>query len=504
MLLYNPTVSGSLLITGSLTTTGTLTAQTLVVQTITSSVDFVTGSSVNGSLSSDTHQFTGSVLMSGSLNVGSSSVSIPVNLFVSRNITGGTAAYGIVQNGIVQSDVTAGAFGFQNQLRTQAASFTISEYRHFTAQAFSIGSGSSVTTQTGFLAGATMTSAATNNYGFRGLILSGSGNYNLYIDGTAQNYIAGNVGIGTNSPAWLLEVYKDTTSGTTGGYPAISVNNPNASGYSGIYLYKGATQKGALEYNNAAERFDIGCVSDMAFITNAAFRMRINSAGNVGIGTTSPSVLLHVSGTMYATKIGGTNSTPAIQVRGPGGGPRIQTYGFDADSRAWMGLGTDMAGNPYEHSLYFSAPDNSPSAGMQTFGSYDGTTYSVKMTILRNGSIGAPTGTNIYNPSDVRLKQNITTITDGLNKIMGLNPVKFNWINNFVESENEKDMFGFIAQEVQTVIPEAIESFGGNSITIGDAVIDNPLRVNEKFIIPVLVKAIQELKAEIDTLKQQQ
>jgi hypothetical protein len=66
MLLYNPTVSGSLLITGSLTTTGTLTAQTLVVQTVTSSVDFVTGSSVNGSLSSNTHQFTGSVLITGS------------------------------------------------------------------------------------------------------------------------------------------------------------------------------------------------------------------------------------------------------------------------------------------------------------------------------------------------------------------------------------------------------------------------------------------------------
>lgn len=69
MLLYNPTVSGSLLVTGSLTTTGTLTAQTLVVQTITSSVDFVTGSSVNGSLLTNTHQFTGSVLMTGSLDL---------------------------------------------------------------------------------------------------------------------------------------------------------------------------------------------------------------------------------------------------------------------------------------------------------------------------------------------------------------------------------------------------------------------------------------------------
>jgi hypothetical protein len=84
---------------------------------------------------------------------------------------------------------------------------------------------------------------------------------------------------------------------------------------------------------------------------------------------------------------------------------------------------------------------------------------------------------------------------------MGLNPVKFNWINNFVESEEEKDMLGFVAQEVQTIIPEAVENFSNNSITIGETVIENPLRVNEKFIIPVLVKAIQELTARVQYLE---
>jgi hypothetical protein len=61
-------------------------------------------------------------------------------------------------------------------------------------------------------------------------------------------------------------------------------------------------------------------------------------------------------------------------------------------------------------------------------------------------------------------------------------------------------MLGFIAQEVQAVLPEAIESFGGD-INLNGELIDNPLRVNEKFIIPVLVKAIQELSAEIKILK---
>jgi hypothetical protein len=72
MILYNPTVSGSLLVTGSLTTTGTITSQTLVVQTITSSIEFNTGSTRNGSLAANTHEFTGSVSVSGSITVGSS------------------------------------------------------------------------------------------------------------------------------------------------------------------------------------------------------------------------------------------------------------------------------------------------------------------------------------------------------------------------------------------------------------------------------------------------
>jgi hypothetical protein len=84
-ILGNTTITGSLTVTGSssftgsvnvsgsLTSTGTITAQTLVVQTITSSVEFVTGSTQNGSLLTNTHQFTGSVSITGSLAVNGSS-----------------------------------------------------------------------------------------------------------------------------------------------------------------------------------------------------------------------------------------------------------------------------------------------------------------------------------------------------------------------------------------------------------------------------------------------
>jgi hypothetical protein len=62
------TLSGSLLTSGSITATGTITAQTLVVQTVTSSVSFITGSTKFGSLDINSHQFTGSVSVTGSLS----------------------------------------------------------------------------------------------------------------------------------------------------------------------------------------------------------------------------------------------------------------------------------------------------------------------------------------------------------------------------------------------------------------------------------------------------
>ena len=66
MILYDSHVSGSLTISSSVTVGGTLTAQTIVAQTITSSIEFVTGSTRNGSLLANTHQFTGSLFQTGS------------------------------------------------------------------------------------------------------------------------------------------------------------------------------------------------------------------------------------------------------------------------------------------------------------------------------------------------------------------------------------------------------------------------------------------------------
>ena len=188
------------------TVRGTLTAQTIVAQTITSSTDYVTGSTRFGSIITNTHQFIGSVSISGSLNitgsgyfsdsVGIGSTTLTANGFrVSKTITGGTIANNIFSDGTIQSDVTSQAFYYRSLLRTQAATFNVSDVYHYFANGGTLGTNSTITNQYGFLAEANITQA-TNNFGFYGNIPSASNRWNLYMNGTADNYFAGRLGIG--------------------------------------------------------------------------------------------------------------------------------------------------------------------------------------------------------------------------------------------------------------------------------------------------------------------
>ena len=129
----------------------------------------------------------------------------------------------------------------------------------------------------------------------------------------------------------------------------------------------------------------------------------------------------------------------------------------------------------------------------------------VRLTIAANGHIGAPSGSNIYPSSDVRLKKNVVNLDKGLDTIKSLRPVSFNWIDNYIEEEKDP-LYGFIAQEVEAVDSNLTGLFA-EEIKIGedqenpDQVISDVKRVNEKFIIPILVKALQELTARVETLE---
>ena len=125
---------------------------------------------------------------------------------------------------------------------------------------------------------------------------------------------------------------------------------------------------------------------------------------------------------------------------------------------------------------------------------------STRLTIDSSGNIGAPSGTNIYNASDSRLKKNVVDLSKGLDVIKSLRPISFNWIDGFCDEEKET-LYGFIAQEIEKIDKNLVEKFGSGTVTIGEQVIDDVVRVKEKSIIPLLVKSIQELEAKVAVLE---
>lgn len=170
------------------------------------------GTNANGKIqyktvNSQSHEFSGGNLYTAAGNaigIGNSSLT-GYSARVSKGLTGATSVYGVAQDGIVQTDVTANAYSFLSQSKT-AAGFTLGNYTHFFATQSTLSS--TPTIQQGFVVNGNMTGAGTN-LGFVGNIPASAGRWNNYHPGTAQNYFRGNVNIGvteTNDGVNALQV----------------------------------------------------------------------------------------------------------------------------------------------------------------------------------------------------------------------------------------------------------------------------------------------------------
>jgi len=91
------------------------------------------------------------------------------------------------------------------------------------------------------------------------------------------------------------------------------------------------------------------------------------------------------------------------------------------------------------------------------------------------------------NTSDRNLKRNMLAIKYGLEEVMRLNPVSYQWKTN---NDHGKTHLGFIAQEVEEIIPEVV--------TVGE---DGRYGMNYSELVPVLVKSIQELSEKVKFLE---
>jgi hypothetical protein len=284
----------------------------------------------------------------------------------------------------------------------------------------------------------------------------------------------------------------------------------------------------------------------IAFAEGGAEAMRIDSSGNVGIGTTGygtyattrKAISLGEGATISAAASGGDpyitiasnayfTSTPDWKYVASDFASMYEQYN---GTHVWQTAASGTAGNAitfteraritsggnfllgttnssveaspgfkYVASTiepYIGIVVNAPSA-LTNYHYYNtnATNNGYRFYVGVNGTVYA-ISTTISAISDQRLKENIRDLDVGLDAVMALKPRKFDWKEG--KGQNTKDCRGFIAQEFEEIFPDLIDEWK-DPAPEGE----EPYKSVRADLIPILVKAIQELKAELDTVKAQ-
>lgn len=267
----------------------------------------------------------------------------------------------------------------------------------------------------------------------------------LYVDND------GRVGIGTTVPMADAHIHGDASIRLTN-------ENTGADWDDGIQLsHISSGSLNAILWNRENGYLSLG--------TNNAERMRITETGRVGIGTDIPNAMLEVV----------TDITNFKAVRGT-------TSGNNSTGVYGSASGSDGYG------VYGYANGTDGIGVLGQVGAAGGTPYAGKF--LGNVRVeGDIEYTGVLNDvSDIRLKENITPLKNGIEKISRLKAIYF---NNKGESSDNREV-GVIAQDVEKVLPELVltNKKGFKS-------------VDYTKLSPVLIEAVKELKAENDILQEQ-
>jgi hypothetical protein len=281
---------------------------------------------------------------------------------------------------------------------------------------------------------------------------SGTGSTNFGVDasvsgGSTHNYgISGQSG-GTNAGDAGVWGHEFGGSGATYG---VYGDNDSSSGYAGYF-------------NNTGGGYA------------AAFM-----GGNVGIGTASPAKTLQVRAAADET----------LQVTGP----------------ASASSGTSIRSIKDDYSVWEPIEIVGSITILGEAGNVGVATTSPSYTLQVNGSVA---GTSAYvNTSDIRHKKNIQPLEVGLKEVAQLRPVTFEWKGDTLTNHSidgkailrpldpamQGKQMGFVAQDVEKILPSII-------VTEANAEKTKGMKYSE--LIPVLVKAIQELQSDNDNLRTQ-
>jgi len=272
---------------------------------------------------------------------------------------------------------------------------------------------------------------------------------------------SGNVGIGTSSPGTtrLMSVadgdynpaIQVTSNASAANWARLDVKNQNATGP--IILYQDQGGSGFLRNENPT--------GILAFLTaGGTERMRINSSGNVGIGgfTTSARVRIHKNNpTQY--------DNSHLELVSDAGHVIL---GFHAVGATAVNLRHVRGTNDLQ-------VVNSIVSG---FASISASAFNVN--------------------SDYRIKENITSLTGAVDRIAKLPVHQFSFVEGSMSYNDGKIVDGFLAHEVQSVVPEAVTGEKDEVDKDGEPVLQS---IDQSKLVPLLTSALQEAIGRIETLE---
>ena len=240
--------------------------------------------------------------------------------------------------------------------------------------------------------------------------------------------------------------------------------------------------------------------------TTGTSAMTIDSDGNVGISTGSPQKTLDVKGTFAISN--STTSYWDFDRNDSDGSLTISDTGTERmriSSSGDLLIGTDDS-IIYNHNstsesglvlvkdgYYSAARKNGPTQFLNRQAS-DGSIVDFYRDGSLKGTISITSSSVSYNTSsDYRLKENVVDLTGATDRLKQLNPSRFNFI-----ADADTTVDGFLAHEVQTVVPEAITGTHNEVDADGNPVYQG---IDQSKLVPLLVATIKELEARITALE---
>ncbi|MBM3419578.1 MAG: hypothetical protein FJY11_00425, partial [Bacteroidetes bacterium] len=355
----------------------------------------------------------------------------------------------------------------------------------------------------------------------------------FYLSDETQNYLAinsGNVGVKTNTPSEALHVNGNIrASGSVIGTGSIEIGNYDSGNRNAFIDFHGddtytdyslriirsnggANAYSRIEHRGTGELQLLATeAAPISFYTSGTRRLTITSAGDIGVGVSSPSAKLDVNGFSYfrsAMGIGVLNTDNTMPLY----------LSSTSTSRTAMALRNTSSNHTYVIQTVGSG-ETGRSGNFEIWNTGAGVSY---LTINQNGNTGLGTSvpsatyrlyvsgsaysTGSWASSDARYKNAITPVEAGLERLLMLEPVTYFWNREaFPEmSFDDNRHLGLIAQDVEKVFPDLVNTDENGYKAVAydrlPVVMIQAIKEQQQ-IIESQQQENQNLKTELETLK---